>query len=88
MMPIINGISIYTKFYITTMTTTTTTITTMTRQVRYTWSRGVEVREYYHDAMIDQDVVHIGYEADVAPHLLDTYVKKIEVKRFLNSFPL
>ena len=25
-----------------------------------------------HDAMMEQDAVHIGYEADVTAHLLDT----------------
>ena len=30
-----------------------------------------------HDAMMEQDAVHIGYEADVTAHLLDTNGKKI-----------
>ena len=30
-----------------------------------------------HDAMMEQDAVHFGYEADVTAHLLDTDGKKI-----------
>ena len=38
-----------------------------------------------HVAMMEQDAVHIGYEADVTAHLLDTDVKKIGVTGLLDT---
>ena len=38
-----------------------------------------------HDAMMEQDAVHIGYEADVTAHLLDTNRKKIGVTGILDT---
>ena len=38
-----------------------------------------------HDAMMEQDAVHIGYEADVTAHLLDTNRKKIGVTGLLDT---
>ena len=34
---------------------------------------------------MEQDAVHIGYEADVTAHLLDTNVKKIGVAGLLDT---
>ena len=38
-----------------------------------------------HDAMMEQDAVHIGYEADVTAHLLDTNGTKIGVTGLLDT---
>ena len=38
----------------------------------------LEVRRIGHDAMMEQDAVHIGYEADATAHLLDTMERKLE----------
>ena len=35
--------------------------------------------------MIEQDAVHIGYEAYVIAHLLDTNRKKLEVSELLDT---
>ena len=45
----------------------------------------LKVRRIGHDAMIEQDAVHIGYEADVTAHLLDTNGKKIGVTGLLST---
>ena len=45
----------------------------------------LKVRRIGHDAMMEQDEVNIGYEADVTPHLLDTNRKKIGVTGLLDT---
>ena len=45
----------------------------------------LKVRRIGHDAMMEQDAVHIGYEADVTAHLLDTKGKKIGVTGLLDT---
>ena len=45
----------------------------------------LKVRKIGHDAMMEQDAVHIGYEADVTAHLLDTNGKKIGVTGLLDT---
>ena len=45
----------------------------------------LKVRRIGHDAMMEQDAVHIGYEADVTAHLLDTNGKKIGVTGLLDT---
>ena len=42
-----------------------------------------KVRRIGHDAMMEQHAVHIGYEADVTAHLLDSNGKKIGVTGLL-----
>ena len=56
-------------------------MTTDTDQVGhiYLGEEELKVRRIGHDAMMEQDAVHIGYEADVTKHLLDTNGKKIGV---------
>ena len=44
-----------------------------------------KVRRIGHDAMMEQDAVHIGYEAVVTAHLLDTNGKKIGVTGLLDT---
>ena len=63
------GISIYTRTYITTDGDKIGQI--------YLGQEEFKVRRIGHDTMIEQDAVHIGYEADVTAHLLDTNGKKI-----------
>ena len=45
----------------------------------------LNVRAIGHDAMTEQHAVHIGYEADLTVHLLDTNGKKIGVTGFLDT---
>ena len=45
----------------------------------------LRVRSIGNDAMMEQDAVHIGYEADVTAHLLDTNGKKIGVTGLLDT---
>ena len=51
----------------------------------YLGEEEVKVRRIGHDAMMEQDEVHIGYEADVTAHLLDTNGKKIGVTGLLDT---
>ena len=44
-----------------------------------------KVRRIVFDAMMEQHAVHIGYEADVTAHLLDTNGKKIGVTGLLDT---
>ena len=54
------------------------------RQI-YLSQEELKVRRVGHDAMIKQDSVHIGYEADVTAHLLDTNGTKIGVTGLLDT---
>ena len=45
----------------------------------------LKVRRIGHDATLEQDAVHIEYEADVTAHLLDTNGKKIGVTGLLDT---
>ena len=67
----VDRISIYTKIYV-------TTDRDQIRQI-YLGQEELKVRRIGHDAMMEQDAVHIGNEADVTAHLLDTDGKKIGV---------
>ena len=64
----VDGISIYTRTYITTDDDQMGQICLGEEELK--------VRRIGHDAMMEQDAVHIGYEADVTAHLLDTNGKK------------
>ena len=70
MMLNVDGISIYTRTY----------LTTDSDQIGQ-----IYLGEEGHDAMMEQDAVHIGYEADVTAHLLDTDGKKIGVTGLLDT---
>ena len=48
-------------------------------RLTYLGEEELKVRRKGHDAMMEQDAVHIGYVADVTAHLLDTNGKKIGV---------
>ena len=73
----VDGISIYTRTYV-------TTDSDQIGQI-YLGEEELKVRRIGHDAMMEQDAVHIGYEADVTAHLLDTNGKKIGVTGLLDT---
>ena len=73
----VNGKSIYTRTYVTTDRDQMGQISLGQEEL--------EVRRIGHDAMMEQDAVHIGYEADVTAHLLDTNGKKIGVTGLLDT---
>ena len=73
----VDGISIYTRTYV-------TTDSDQIEQI-YLGEDELKVRRVGHDAMMEQDAVHIGYEADVTAHLLDTNGKKIGVTGLLDT---
>ena len=72
-----NGISIYAK----------TIATTDSDQIghMYLGQEQIKVRRIGHDAMMEGDSVHIGYEEDVTVELLDTDEKKIGVTGLLDT---
>ena len=73
----VDGISIYTRTYVTTDSDQLGQICLGQEELM--------VRRIGHDAMMEQDRVHLGYEADVTAQLLDTSGKKIGVTRLLNT---
>ena len=73
----VDGISIYTRTYV-------TTDDDQIGQI-YLGEEELKVRRIGHDAMMEQDAVHIGYEADVTAHLLDTNGTKIGVTGLLDT---
>ena len=73
----VDGISIYTRTYV-------TTDNDQMGQI-YLGEEELKVRRIGHDAMMEQDAVHIGYEADVTAHLLDTNGTKIGVTGLLDT---
>ena len=73
----VDGVSIYTRTYV-------TTDSDQMGQI-YLRQEELKVRRIGHDAMMEQDAVHIGYEADLTAHLLDTNGKKIGVTGLLDT---
>ena len=73
----VDGISIYTRTYV-------TTDGDQMGQI-YLGEEELKVRRIGYDAMMEQDAVHIGYEADVTAHLLDTNGTKIGVTGLLDT---
>ena len=73
----VDGISIYTRTYV-------TTDSDQIGQI-YLGEEELKVLSIGHDAMMEQDAVHIGYKADVTAHLLDTNGKKIGVTGLLDT---
>ena len=69
----VDGISIYTKAHV-------------TDQVGriYIGREELKVRRIGHNAMLEQDAVHIGCEADLAAHLLDVQGRQLSVKGLLD----
>ena len=75
----VDGISIYTRTYV-------TTDRDQMGQI-YLGQEELKVRRIGHDTMFEQDAVHTGYGADVTAHLhlLDTNRKKIGVTGLLDT---
>ena len=73
----VDGISNYTRTYV-------TTDSDQIGQI-YLGDEELIVHRIGHDAMMEQESVHIGYEADVTAHLLDTNGKKIGVTGLLDT---
>ena len=73
----VDGISIYTRTYV-------TTDSDQIGQI-YLGEEELKVRRIGHDAMMEQNAVHNGYEADVTAHPLDTNGKKIGVNGLLDT---
>ena len=73
----VDGISIYTRTYVTTDDDQMGQINLGEEELK--------VRRIGHDAMMEQDAVHIGYEADVTAHLLDTKGTKLGVTGLLDT---
>ena len=66
---------------------TRTYVTTDSNQIGqiYLDEEELKIHRIGHDAMMEQDAVHIRYEADVTAHLLDTNGKKIGVTELLDT---
>ena len=73
----VDGISIYTRTYV-------TTDDDQMGQI-YLGEEELKVRRIGHDAMMEQDAVHIGYEANVTAHLLDINETKLGVTGLLDT---
>ena len=73
----VDGTTIYTRTYVT---------TDSDQKGQICLGQGeLKVRRIGHDTMMQQDAVHIGYEAYVTAHLLDTNEKKIGVTGLLDK---
>ena len=73
----VDGIRIYTRTYV-------TTDSDQIGQI-YLGEEELKVRRIGHDAMMEQDALHIGYEADVTAYLLDIKGKKTGVTGLLDT---
>ena len=69
---IVDGINIYTKTHVTDASDQVGRI--------YIDREELKVRRIGHNAMLEQDAVHIGCEADLAAHVLDVQGRKLSVK--------
>ena len=73
----VDGFSFYTKTYVTTDSDQILQI--------FLGKEEPKVRRIGHEAMMEQEAVHIGYEADLTTHLLDTNGKKVGVTGLLDT---
>ena len=72
----VDGINIYTKAH----------VTDASDQVgRDIGQKELKVRQIVHNAMLEQDAVQIGCEADLAAHLLDVQGRQLSVKGLLDT---
>ena len=74
---ILNGINIYTMAHATTASNRVGRI--------YIGQEELKVRRVGHNAMLEQDAVRIGCEADLAAHALDMQGKQLSVKGLLDT---
>ena len=54
----------------------------------YIGREDLKVRRTRHNAMLEQDAVHIGCEADLAAHILDVQGRQLSVKGLLETGPV
>ena len=73
----VDGINIYTKAHITDENDQIGRI--------YIGQEELKVRRIGHNAMLEQDAVHIGCEADLAAHVLDVEGRQLSVKGLLDT---
>ena len=73
----VDGINIYTKAHVTDASDQVGRI--------YIGQEELKVRRIGHNAMLEQDAVHIGCEADVAAHVLDVQGRQLSVKGLLDT---
>ena len=73
----VDGINIYTKAHITDANDQIGRI--------YIGQEELKVRRIGHNAMLEQDALHIGYEADLAAHVLDVQGRQLSVKELLDT---
>ena len=73
----VDGINIYTKAHITDANDQIGRI--------YIGLEELKVRRIGHNAMLEQDAVHIGCEADLAAHVLDVQGRQLSVKGLLDT---
>ena len=73
----VDGINIYTKAHITDANDQVGRI--------YIGKEELKVRRIGHNAMLEQDAVHIGCEADLAAHVLDVQGRQLSVKGLLDT---
>ena len=73
----VDGINIYTKAHITDANDQVGRI--------YIGQEELKVRRIGHNAMLEQDAVHIGCEADLAAHVLDVQGRQLSVKGLLDT---
>ena len=72
-----DGINIYTKAHLTNASDQVGRI--------YIGREELEVRRIGHNAMLEQDAVHIGCEADLAVNVLDVQGRQLSVKGLLDT---
>ena len=73
----VDGIKIYTKAHVTDASDQVGRI--------YIGQEELKVRRIGHIAMLEQDAVHIGCEADLAAHVLDVQGRQLSVKGLLDT---
>ena len=73
----VDGINIYTKTHVTVAADQVGRI--------YIGRQELKVQRIGHNAMLEQDTVHIGCEADLAAHVLDVQGRQLSVKRLLDT---
>ena len=73
----VDGINIYTKAHVTDASDQVSRI--------YIGQEELNVRRIGHNAVLEQDAVHIGCEADLAAHVLDVQGRQLSVKGLLDT---
>ena len=73
----VDGINIYTKAHVTDASDQVGWI--------YIGREELKLRRIGHNAMLEQDAVHIGSEADLAAHMLDVQSRQFSVKGLLDT---